>query len=324
MEKEIFKFEITEDDEGKRLDKFLVERLPAKHSRAFIQRLISDGDVRVGPIGGGLSGGVGGESVKCHHRTRAGELVMVTVSAPKESAIKSEEIPLNVVYEDDHVIIVDKSAEMVVHPAPGNYSGTLVNALLGRCKNLSGIGGVLKPGIVHRIDRGTSGLLVAAKTDQAHQALAEQFKDKSVKRVYVALVKGVVQLDNGIIELPIGRSIRDRKKMAVKFDDSRAALTRYKVLERFKNSTLLELTLGTGRTHQIRVHMSYVGHPLVGDDKYGVKSELGRPALHAKTLGFIHPTTKKYMEFTSDLPSDMKELILRQKLSINPEDLSKG
>lgn len=298
MEKETYRFDVTEEDKGKRLDKFLVEKLSEKFSRSFIQKLVHKSGILLG-----------GLPVKSHHKINIGDSIEVVVPEPVESVMKKEDIPLDIVYEDEAVLVVNKSGDMVVHPAPGNYSGTLVNALLYKCKNLSGIGGVLKPGIVHRIDKGTSGLLVVAKTDHAHRELAKQFKAKSAKRVYVALVEGIVQLDNGVIELPIARSKRDRKKMAVDFEESKDALTRYKVLKRFKDSTLLELVLGTGRTHQIRVHMSYMGHPLLGDNKYGARHGLPRPMLHAKTIGFVHPTTKKYMEFTSEPPLDMKALI---------------
>lgn len=300
MEEKRFEFKVAPEDNSKRLDKFLAEKMPEDFSRSFIQKLILEGRILLD-----------GAAVKSHHKIRTGESVSVTIPEAKSSSIEAEDIPLNIVYEDDDLLVVNKSADMVVHPAPGNYSGTLVNALLAHCKNLSGIGGVLKPGIVHRIDKGTSGLLVVAKTDRAHKKLAKQFKAKTVRRVYIALVNGVAELDNGVVDLPIGRSSRDRKKMAVNFVKSKSAVTTYKVLERFKGATLLELILGTGRTHQIRVHMSYLGHPLIGDDKYGMNKDINRPALHAKTLGFIHPVTKKYMEFTSNLPADMVKLIKR-------------
>lgn len=300
MEKESFGIKAKSSDEGKRLDKFLADTLPEKFSRAFIQKLISERSVLVNNL-----------PVKNHHKVMAGDDIRMTIPLPVPSSIKGEEIALDIVYEDDDLMVVNKPLGMVVHPAPGNYEGTLVNAVLGHCKNLSGIGGVLKPGIVHRIDKGTSGLLVVAKTDRAHAGLAKQFKAKTIKRVYVAIVKGVVELDNGIIELPIGRHSRDRKKMAISFaDSSREARTQYKVLKRFKDFTLLELTLGTGRTHQIRVHMTHIGYSILGDDKYGnARGAFHRLALHAKTLGFVHPVTGKYMEFTSDLPEDMVKLI---------------
>jgi 23S rRNA pseudouridine1911/1915/1917 synthase len=299
MEKEAYHFKIAAADKGRRLDKFLVENLAKNFSRVFLQKLIVDGHILVG---GGMT--------KSNHKLITGESIDVVVPPAVKSGVKPEKIKLNVVYEDKEIVVINKPSGMVVHPAPGSRSKTLVNALLAHCKNLSGIGGVLKPGIVHRIDKDVSGLLVAAKTDRAHRDLAEQFKEKTASRVYYAVVKGVVQLDNGIIDLPIGRSSRDRKKMAVTFDRSRDALTRYKVLERFKNATLLEITLGTGRTHQIRVHLSYIGHPILGDVKYGmVTTGIARPALHAKMLGLIHPVTKKRVQYRSELPKDMKELI---------------
>lgn len=304
MEKEGLSFKATEADRGKRLDKFLVDELSERFSRVFIQKLITGGDVKLN-----------GLAVKCHHKLNAGDSVEVKIPEAKPFYMTAEEIPLEIVYEDEHLLVVNKPQEMVVHPAPGNYTGTLANALMAHCKDLSGIGGVAKPGIVHRLDKGTSGLLVAAKTDETHRALSKQFKNKTTTRIYAALVKGIVQLDNGIIELPVGRSSYDRRKMAVKFDDdAKEAKTQYKVIKRFKRHTLLELKLGTGRTHQIRVHMAYIGHPLVGDEKYGHKGLLSHPALHAKTLGFIHPVTKKYMEFTSKLPDDMNELISKGDL----------
>ncbi|MFA6320760.1 MAG: RluA family pseudouridine synthase [Candidatus Omnitrophota bacterium] len=305
MEKRYYHFEVVAEDKGKRLDKFIVENLPKDFSRVFLQKLIAEGHIVVNLV-----------SSKANHKILPGELIDVTIPKAVKSKVEPEKIKLNIVYEDKDIVVVNKAPGMVVHPAPGSKSKTLVNALLAHCKNLSGIGGVLKPGIVHRIDKDVSGLLVVAKTDRAHHALADQFKDKTASRVYYAVVKGVVQLDNGIIDLPIGRSTRDRKKMAVSFERSRDALTRYKVLERFKNSSLLQITLGTGRTHQIRVHLSYIGHPILGDVKYGTTAiGISRPALHAKTLGLIHPTTKKYMQFKTELPRDMKELIEKLKKS---------
>lgn len=310
MAEEHLRFEVTESDKSGRLDKYLAENLSGRFSRAFIQKLIAQGGVRLN-----------GEPVKRRHKISPGELIEITVPEPSQSAIGAEDIPLDIVYEDEHLLVVNKRQEMVVHPAPGNYAGTLVNALLSHCGNLSGIGGVLKPGIVHRLDKGTSGLLVAAKTDQAHKALAKQFKSKTVKKLYIAVVKGVVQLDNGIIEFPIGRSSRDRKKMAVNFVNSRDAVTQYRVLERFKTATKLEVLLSTGRTHQIRVHMSYIGHPILGDVKYGTRADIGRTALHSTTLGFTHPLTKKYMEFTSELPDDIKKLLEELKRRENGKKL---
>ena len=298
MEENNFKFKITDDDKGKRLDKYLVENLPPEMSRSFIQKLITGKNITLN-----------GEGVKRHHKVSPGEEIDIKIPPAEKSVIKAERIPLTIVYEDDDLLVINKPSGMVTHPAPGNLHGTLVNALLDHCKHLSGVGGVLKPGVVHRLDKGTSGLMVVAKTDQAHQDLAKQFKDKTIKKIYIAVVKGVVQLDNGIIELPIGRHSRDRKKMSVSFGKSKDALTRYTVLERFKTATSLQVSIATGRTHQIRVHMAYIGHPILGDGKYGTNGRPFRPALHAKTIGFVHPVTKKYMEFTSQLPKDIKELL---------------
>jgi 23S rRNA pseudouridine1911/1915/1917 synthase len=301
----IFKVSVGENKKGLRLDKFLAGHFEKDFSRVFLQKLLKKGKVL-------LNGGM----PKRHHKVSAGETVEITIPKPEVSVILAQDISLRIVYEDKHLLVVNKPQGMVTHPAPGNYTGTLVNALLAHCKDLSGINGVLKPGIVHRLDKGTSGLLLVAKTDDAHKKLAKQFKDKTTKRVYLALVDGNVELDNGIIELPIGRSTRDRKKMAVKFDDesSREAITHYKVIKRFGDFTLLECRLGTGRTHQIRVHLSYIGHPILGDEKYGTKGNFKMPMLHAATIGFIHPATKKFMEFSSKPPKEMAGVIKRGKL----------
>ena len=304
MEK-LYKVSVGLDIHDRRLDKFLSGHFEKDFSRVFLQKLLKKGKVLLN-----------GKIPKRHQKVRTGDTVEITVPEPEKSVISAEKIPLNIVYEDKHLLVVNKPQGMVTHPAPGNYTGTLVNALLAHCKDLSGIGGVLKPGIVHRLDKGTSGLLLVAKTDDAHKKLAKQFKDKTTKRVYLALVEGNVELDNGTVELPIGRSIRDRKKMAVKFDDenSREAITHYKVIKRFGDFTLLECRLGTGRTHQIRVHLSYIGHPILGDEKYGTKGSFRMPMLHAATIGFTHPATKKFMEFSSRPPKEMADVIKKGKL----------
>ncbi len=301
MEKRYYHFEVAPEDKGKRLDKYIVENMPKDFSRAYLQKLIADGHIVINT-----------KPARSSHRVEGGDLIDVSMPQAVKSKIIPEKIKLDIVYEDKDLLVVNKKAGMVVHPAPGSKSKTLVNALLAHCKNLSGIGGVLKPGIVHRLDKDVSGLLVVAKNDRAHNLLAEQFKEKTASRVYYAVVKGVVQLDNGVIDLPIGRSKKDRKKMAVSFERSREALTRYKVLERFDNASLLEITLGTGRTHQIRVHLSYINHPILGDDKYGSKIDgMKRPALHAKKLAFMHPTTDKRVEFECELPREIKDLIAK-------------
>lgn len=305
MEEKLFKVRVDADDKGKRLDKFLAEEFSEDFSRSYLQKLLKNGNVLLN-----------GRVPKRHHIVDTGEYVEIAVPQPGESVIKAENIPLDIVYEDEYLLVVNKPQGMVTHPAPGNYTGTLVNALLGRCRDLSGLGGVLKPGIVHRIDKGTSGLLVVAKTDEVHRKLSEQFKNKTTKRVYMALVRGNVELDNGVIELPIGRSARDRLKMAVKFEDERSkyAVTHYKVIKRFGDFTLLECVLGTGRTHQIRVHLSYIGHPILGDEKYGSRGGLRFPMLHAARIGFTHPVTKKFMEFFKSPPKDMEDLIIKGHL----------
>jgi len=285
-------------DDKKRLDRFLVERLPEHFSRSFIQKLVHEGHVL-------LNKGI----AKNHTKIGTDDMVEVSVPPAKRTKIIPEEIPLSIVFEDEHLLVIDKPAGMVVHPAVGNTSGTMLNALMAHCGGLSSIGGELRPGIVHRLDKDTSGLLVVAKDDFTHTDLSEQFKNRTTKRKYIAFVRGIVELDNGEINLPIGRHKRQRQKMAVGFTKSKDAVTHYKVLKRFADYTMLELVLGTGRTHQIRAHMEYLGHPLLGDKKYGKSSKMiSRQALHAKILGFIHPATKEFLEFKSELPEDMRKL----------------
>lgn len=302
MEEIILK--ITEENNGERIDKYLSTVIEGK-TRSFIQGLIEDKAITVN-----------GKIIKNNYKLKSNDEIVIILPEPMELDVKAENIDLNIVYEDSDVIVINKPKNMVVHPAPGNYTGTLVNGLLYHCKDLSGINGVIRPGIVHRIDKDTTGILVIAKNDEAHNSLAKQFKDHSIKREYYALVEGRFSKESGTIDKPLGRNKKDRLKMDI-VEDGRRAVTHYEVLEQYdKCVSLIKCTLETGRTHQIRVHMASIGHPLVGDQVYGYKKQkfkIEGQALHAKTLGFIHPTTGEYIEFTSDLPEYFEELI--KKLS---------
>lgn len=292
---------VAEGDQGKRLDAFLSASVEG-YSRSQIQKAIDCEQVNVN-----------GKPAKRNYKLKSGDFITLLEFEPEEIEARPEMIPLDILFEDGDIIVINKPQGMVVHPAPGNMSGTLVNALLYHCKDLSGINGKLRPGIVHRIDKDTSGILVAAKNDFAHRALADQLKEHDMRREYMALVHGNLEHYAGRIDAPIGRSLADRKKMAVSFSNSRTAVTEFDVVERFLNYTLVKLKLETGRTHQIRVHMAFIKHPIVGDPKYGPeKNEFGlkRQALHAYMLGFRHPRTGKYMEFVVDLPNYFKELLL--------------
>jgi len=299
MDKLFFKV-TNENDIGTRIDKYLSNNIEGR-SRSFIQGLIDSKSVLVNE-----------KEVKSNFKLRENDEIVVNMPKPIELDVKPENIDLNIVYEDKDIIVLNKPQGVVVHPAPGNYSGTLVNGLLYHCKDLSGINGVIRPGIVHRIDKDTSGILVIAKNDESHNILAEQFKDHSIKREYYALVEGRFNKLEGTIDKPIGRNKKDRLKMAI-VDDGKRAVTHYNVLEQYNNGTsLVKCTLETGRTHQIRVHMASIGHPLVGDPLYGLKKQrfkLEGQVLHAKTLGFIHPTTKEYIEFDSELPKYYLDLL---------------
>ncbi len=294
--------EYTAEQDGERLDVFIARR-DESLSRSYIQRLISDGLVFVG-----------GKSVKPRYRLAAGDLVTVDVPEPEEINVVPEDIPLDILFEDEDVIVVNKPRGMVVHPAAGVFHGTLVNALLAHCKDLSGINGVLRPGIVHRLDKDTSGVMIAVKNDSAHRSLAEQIQTKTAHRVYWAVLTGNIREEEGVIHGAIGRSPKDRQKMAVVRENGKDATTKFRVLERFGDYTLAECRLMTGRTHQIRVHMAYIGHPVAGDRKYGTKKcpfAIQGQALHSKTLSFTHPRTGERMTFAAPLPADM-EIILRQ------------
>ncbi|MDO4169171.1 MAG: RluA family pseudouridine synthase [Lachnospiraceae bacterium] len=288
--------------QGVRIDHYLVGQYP-DYSRSYLQKLIKDGNVLVN-----------GKIVKPNYKLSESDKLQLEIPEPKEVDIVAESISLQIVYEDQDIIIINKPKNMVVHPCPGHYTGTLVNGLLYHCKDqLSGINGELRPGIVHRIDKDTTGLLVICKNDYAHRFIAEQLKVHSITRKYHAIVYHNIAEDNGSVDAPIGRNPNDRKKMAVNYKNGKRAVTHYKVLERLKNQyTYIECSLETGRTHQIRVHMSHIHHPLVGDDVYGPKKdkfELQGQCLHAKTLGFIHPTTKEYVEFTSPLPDYFQHML---------------
>lgn len=256
---------------------------------------------------------VNGKAVNKKHKLMQGDIISVSVPDPVEYEAKAENIPLDIVYEDDYLLVVNKPKGMVVHPAAGNYEGTLVNALLYHCKDsLSGINGVMRPGIVHRIDKDTSGLLIVAKNDFSHALLAEQIKEHSFTREYEAVVFGNLKDDSGTVDAPIGRNPNDRKKMCVTQKNSKNAVTHWEVIERFKSYTYIKCKLETGRTHQIRVHMAYIGHPVAGDSVYGVKKEktgFEGQCLHARKIGFVHPSSGKYMEFESDLPEYFKNLL---------------
>jgi pseudouridine synthase, RluA family len=286
-------------DEGTRADKWASDLLP-EESRSRLQQLIKGGEFRIN-----------GRAVRPSYRIKPGDEASMTLPDPEPLDVLPEAIPLDIVYEDHDVLVVNKPRGMVVHPSPGHMSGTLVNALLHHCTDLSGINGVLRPGIVHRIDKDTSGLLMVAKTDEAHRSLAAQLKDKTTKRLYLAIVHGVITENEGIIDAPIGRDAHDRKKMAVTAENSKTAVTHFKVIERFSKYTLIACRLETGRTHQIRVHMAYIGHPLAGDPKYGPRKTLpiDGQALHAAEIGFTHPVSGKFMDFKVAPPADFEGLL---------------
>ena len=289
---------IENNDIGKRLDKYLGET--TDYTRSKIQKMIENGNILVN-----------NNKVKSSYTLKENDNVEVT-DYVEETDILPENIPLDIYYEDNDLIVVNKPSGMVVHPAPGNYSGTLVNALMYHTNNLSTVNTSIRPGIVHRIDADTSGLLIVAKNDKSHNLLAEAIQKKEVVREYIALVDGVINEDTATIDAPIGRDKNDRKKMAVTSENSKDAITHIRVLDRYKDSTLIRCKLETGRTHQIRVHLNYIGHPVVNDPVYGYKKLIDKDfgqMLHAEKLGFVHPTTKEYMEFTAPLPNRFKEIL---------------
>lgn len=298
MKQEIF---VTEEIAGDRIDKFLSEQCE-ELSRSYIQKLLKSGEVYVGQ-----------KAVKASYKVTEGDMISFEVPEAVELEVLPEDIPLDIVYEDHDVILVNKPKGMVVHPAAGHYTGTLVNALMYHCKDdLSGINGVLRPGIVHRIDMDTTGILIVCKNDLAHNSIAEQLKEHSITRRYQAIVHGVLKDDEGTVDAPVGRHPQDRKKMCINHQNGKHAVTHYKVLNRFKNYTHIECRLETGRTHQIRVHMASLNHPLLGDSVYGPAKcpvKLQGQTLHAGILGFVHPRTGEYMEFAAPLPEYFQKLI---------------
>ncbi len=329
---EHFEYTVNETEDGVRIDKYLSEKL-SEYSRSRLQQMIGDQDAVL----------VSGKAVKSNYKVKCGDTIRISVPEPVEVEIVPQDIPLDIVYEDEDLLVVNKPKGMVVHPSAGHTDGTLVNALLYHCKgNLSGINGELRPGIVHRIDRDTTGLLVVCKNDAAHKSLAEQLKDHSITRKYYCIVKDTIKEEEGTVNAPIGRSKTDRKKQAIDRIGGRKAVTHYRVLERFsvagQTYTYVECQLETGRTHQIRVHLTSIHHPLLGDSVYGTgrvgkatlstgeesgitDKILGIPlqgqTLHAGVLGFIHPRTGEYMEFSSELPAYFQELLEKMRQSSN-------
>ena len=295
---------IAEEQAGQRADVGLALLLDI--TRSNMQRLLEDGRAVKGA-----------KVLKANYKLRAGDEIVVTLPEPQPLDAQPENIPLDIIYEDEDVIVVNKARGMVVHPAAGNYSGTLVNALLYHCKNLSGINGVIRPGIVHRLDKDTSGIMICAKNDEAHLSLSQQIQAKTARRTYLAVVRGNIKTDSGTIETQIARDKVDRKKMAVVKENGREAITDYEVVERFGKYTLVRCKLRTGRTHQIRVHMEYLGYPLVGDPKYSPMKTpfaIKGQALHSQTLEFTHPRTGECMQFEAPLPEDMQKIITRLHL----------
>lgn len=293
--------DVTDEWEDERIDK-VISSISTDLSRSFIQKCIKEGLCLTD-----------GKAVKANYRVKEGERITLQVMDAVVPDIEPENIPLDILYEDDELLIVNKPKGMVVHPAFGHYTGTLVNAVMYHCKDsLSGINGVLRPGIVHRIDKDTTGSLIVCKTDYAHNEIAAQLKEHSVTRKYRAIVHGIIKEDTGTVNAPIGRDEKERLKMSVNHRNGKAAVTHYKVLQRFREYTYIECELETGRTHQIRVHLSSIGHPLLGDSVYGRRKEkwqLEGQTLHAMTIGFIHPVSKQYMEFNAPLPKYFVKLL---------------
>ena len=295
---------ITENEAGQRADVALAAMLEL--TRSNMQKLLDEGRAVKGT-----------KVIKSNYKLKLGDEIIVTLPEPQPLDVQPENIPLDIIYEDEDVVVVNKARGMVVHPAAGNYSGTLVNALLYHCKNLSGINGVIRPGIVHRLDKDTSGIMICAKNDATHVSLSEQIQSKTAQRTYLAVVRGNIKTDSGVIETQIARDKDDRKKMAVVKEGGRNAVTEYEVVERFGKYTIVKCKLKTGRTHQIRVHMEYLGYPLVGDPKYSPMKtpfSINGQALHSLTLAFDHPHTGERMEFEAKLPEDLHKVVTTLRL----------
>lgn len=308
MTNETVFFTVSEVEKGERLDVFLAKNMP-DISRSTIQRFITSEQVTVND-----------KIVKTNYKLKLTDKIAVNIPEVRSMEVLAEDIPIDVLYEDDDIIVINKARGMVVHPATGNYSGTLVNALLEHCDDLSGINGVARPGIVHRLDKDTSGVMIAAKSDRGHVSLAKQIKDHTATRRYFTIVHGNIKEEQGVIKAPIGRHPSDRKRMAVVFVNSKEAITNFRVIERFGAYTLVECKLLTGRTHQIRVHMAYIGHPVVGDPKYGPAREhfaIEGQALHSADLRIDHPVTGENMVFEAKLPDDMETILLELRQKMN-------
>lgn len=302
MMEEKIRIEVENLEKNERIDKYLSSKLDDSFSRAKIQKLIDEELILVND-----------KIIKSSYKVSNGDVILIT-DKEEDMSVKPEKMDIDIVYEDDDVMVINKKSGVVVHPAPGNYSGTLVNGLMYLSKDLSHVNGEFRPGIVHRIDKDTSGLLIVAKNDKAHRILAEELKEKKIKRKYIALVSGVINHDIGEIDAPIGRDPSDRKKMCVTSTNSKDAITHFRVLERYKNASLIECELETGRTHQIRVHMKYINHPVINDPVYGKNNhgEFGQ-LLHAKEITFTHPTTKEVMSFSCEVPEEFNKILEEYK-----------
>jgi len=297
---EELKFIVLPEDAGQRIDKYIAIKLGEEYSRTFVKTLIDGKLVQVN-----------GEDIRPRYLISEGEEICLQIPPQKELNIEAQDIPLTIIYEDDRIMVVDKPAGLIVHPGSGNRDGTMVNALLHHCRELADTGNPVRPGIVHRLDKETTGLIVVAKDDKALRSLSRQFHSREVKKRYIALVAGCVESDNGLIDAPVARHSVNRKKMDINHENGKTARTVYHVAKRYKRFTVLKVEPETGRTHQIRVHMKYIGHPVLGDKLYGKGNEMARHALHAETLCLAHPDTGEYMEFRSPVPDDIIAVIKR-------------